>query len=381
MECAVVADNVAAPLPGRCAYFVERKKRYCKMVVGGGKAYCGEHANGDAGSDRKRISCPLDDKHTVYEDSLAKHLKKCNSKEKPKPLYYVKDINAGPDWDKNAVSDKVSLADYSREDMEQLLQKLKLAVKGLSLPHRESISTHPALHDALNDPKNGDFACKHLKQQASIVGNMASLDLLGSRRCVVEFGAGRGKLSHWIRTALQEAQDVHFLLVERSTTRFKVDGKNKGRDCTFERMQVDIQHLDLSKVPLLQEKRLPVVGVGKHLCGSATDLALRCLLERSSWSEDKDEEDSKDNVDDELPLRKTERGEGQAVAEWGGDWCAGVTVATVGDWCVHRPVLSSPLRLAALRGAELLPGAGLRGGRVPSFPAHVELGHVRHEQS
>lgn len=48
-----------------------------------------------------------------------------------------------------------------------------------------------------------------------------------------------------------------------------------------------------------------------------TDLALRCLLERSSWSEDKDEEDSKDDVDDELPLGKTERGEGQAVADGG----------------------------------------------------------------
>lgn len=41
----VVADGVSAPLPGRCAYFVEKKKRYCKMVVGAGKAYCGEHAN------------------------------------------------------------------------------------------------------------------------------------------------------------------------------------------------------------------------------------------------------------------------------------------------------------------------------------------------
>lgn len=39
------ADGVSAPLPGRCAFYVEKKKRYCKMIVGSGKAYCGEHAN------------------------------------------------------------------------------------------------------------------------------------------------------------------------------------------------------------------------------------------------------------------------------------------------------------------------------------------------
>ncbi|XP_063056836.1 tRNA:m(4)X modification enzyme TRM13 homolog [Engraulis encrasicolus] len=311
MEATVVADGVAGPLPGRCAYFVERKKRYCKMVAGSGKTYCGEHANSDAGGDRKRIPCPLDPKHTVYEDSLAKHLKKCNSKEKPKPVYFVKDINTGPVCDEDTVSDEVPLADYSAEKMDRLLQKLRQAVKGLNVSHRQSVLSHDALHDALNDPKNGDSALKHLKQQASLLGNMERVCVLGSKRCVVEFGAGRGKLSHWIHAAAtQETQDnLHFLLVERSTTRFKVDGKNKGSDCTFERLQVDIQHLDLSKVPLLQDKRLPVVGVGKHLCGGATDLALRCLLERSSSAAAAADDDDDDDDAEEQPASKRLRGE------------------------------------------------------------------------
>lgn len=49
----------------------------------------------------------------------------------------------------------------------------------------------------------------------------------------MEFGAGRGKLSHWIHEALkspeaqqsqqdlQSQEDLQLLLVERSTTRFK----------------------------------------------------------------------------------------------------------------------------------------------------------------
>lgn len=32
-----------SPVPGRCAYFVERKKRFCKMTPGPGRRFCGEH--------------------------------------------------------------------------------------------------------------------------------------------------------------------------------------------------------------------------------------------------------------------------------------------------------------------------------------------------
>ncbi|KAM6066033.1 tRNA:m(4)X modification enzyme TRM13 homolog [Chlamydotis macqueenii] len=108
---------------------------------------------------------------------------------------------------------------------------------------------------------------------------MEKLHLLGPGRCFVEFGAGRGKLSHWVDVALHNVENVQFLLVERATTRFKVDGKHKRRDSVFERLRVDIQHLCLKKVPILEKTKLPVVGIGKHLCGAATDLALRCLVE------------------------------------------------------------------------------------------------------
>ncbi|XP_030646971.1 tRNA:m(4)X modification enzyme TRM13 homolog [Chanos chanos] len=276
------ADGVQAPLPGRCAFYVAKKKRYCKMVVGNGKTFCGEHATADKESERKRIPCPLDPKHTVFEDNLAKHMKKCNSKEKPKPVYFVRDINAGALNAEESLIEEVPIADRTKEEMNVLIQRLKNALQGLKTKHVENKLSHPSLNEALSDPKNGEFAFKHLKQQASILGNMEALKLLGPDRCFIEFGAGKGKLSHWIHVALQAAKNVHFLLVERSSTRFKVDGKHKNTDSTFDRLQVDIQHLDLKRVPFLKEKGLPVVGVGKHLCGAATDLALRCLLLHSS---------------------------------------------------------------------------------------------------
>ncbi|NXW03986.1 TRM13 enzyme, partial [Fregetta grallaria] len=272
------------PVPGRCAYFVERKKRFCKMIPAPGRRFCGEHGQQEEENDRKRIPCPLDPKHTVYEDQLQKHLKKCNSREKPKPVYFVQDINAGLKdvlylWVVLFFLKKVPVSSLSKGELENLITKLKKASNGLELRLKEQILSHQALQEALNDPKNGESAFKHLKQQASILGNMEKLHLLGPGRCFVEFGAGRGKLSHWVDVALQNVENVQFLLVERATTRFKVDGKHKRRDSIFERLQVDIQHLCLNKVPILEKKKLPVVGIGKHLCGAATDFALRCLVE------------------------------------------------------------------------------------------------------
>ncbi|KAL8178270.1 UNVERIFIED_CONTAM: tRNA:m(4)X modification enzyme TRM13 [Gekko kuhli] len=276
-----MAEEPAAsvsPQPGRCAYFVERKRRFCKMVPARGRRFCGEHGAQEEENGRRRIPCPLDSKHTVYEDQLQKHLKKCNSREKPKPAYFAEDINAGSKETTKLPEEKqVSISSLSKEELEDLIRKLKRASNGIKSVLKDQICSHQALQEALNDPRNGDAACKHLKQQASILGNMERLDLLGPRRCFVEFGAGRGKLSHWVDRALQDAKDVHFLLVERATTRFKVDGKHRRN--SFERLQVDIQHLCLSKVPVLVKEKLPVVGIGKHVCGSATDLALRCLAE------------------------------------------------------------------------------------------------------
>ncbi|XP_066478872.1 tRNA:m(4)X modification enzyme TRM13 homolog isoform X2 [Tiliqua scincoides] len=280
------AAVAVAPPPGRCAYFVERKRRFCKMVPARGRRFCGEHGGHEEEDTRKRIPCPLDPKHTVYEDQLQKHLKKCNSREKPKPVYFAQDINAGLKGATELPEEQISISTLSKEELENLIRKLRKASNGIKSVLKDQILSHQALEEALNDPKNGDAAFKHLKQQASLLGNMERLNLLGPGRCFVEFGAGRGKLSHWVDIALQGAENVHFLLVERETTRFKVDGKHRKN--SFERLQVDIQHLYLNKVPVLVQSKLPVIGIGKHVCGAATDLALRCLVETYANFSDKE---------------------------------------------------------------------------------------------
>ncbi|XP_055257854.1 tRNA:m(4)X modification enzyme TRM13 homolog isoform X4 [Moschus berezovskii] len=242
---ALTPHGTAFPEEGRCGYFVEKKKRFCRMVVAAGKRFCGEHAGASEvwyrltlsreENARKRILCPLDPKHTVYEDQLAKHLKKCNSREKPKPDFFIQDINAGLKDETEILDQLVPISSLSEEQLENLIKKLRKASEGLNCTLKDQIMSHPALHDALNDPKNGDSAAKHLKQQ--------------------------------------------------------VDGKHRKKNSVFERLQIDIQHLCLNKIPLLSKEKLPVVGIGKHLCGVATDLALRCLVETYAAScEERNEE-------------------------------------------------------------------------------------------
>ncbi|XP_074954332.1 tRNA:m(4)X modification enzyme TRM13 homolog isoform X1 [Phalacrocorax aristotelis] len=322
------------PEPGRCAYFVERKKRFCKMIPVPGRRFCGEHGQQEEENGRKRIPCPLDPKHTVYEDQLQKHLKKCNSREKPKPVYFVQDINAGLKDVAEIPEKQVSISSLSKEELENLIIKLKKTSNGLELHLEEQILSHQALQEALNDPKNGESAFKHLKQQASILGNMEKLHLLGPRRCFVEFGAGRGKLSHWVDIALQNVENVQFLLVERAPTRFKVDGKHKRRDSVFERLQVDIQHLCLNKVPILEKKKLPVVGIGKHLCGAATDLALRCLVESytTCWDGESEEPAPKRSRNDKTEVAPNS----SANTESNKDDCKPVAGIVIALCCHHK---------------------------------------------
>ena len=58
--------------------------------------------------------------------------------------------------------------------------------------------------------------------QASILGHLEKEHLLSLGTCYVEFGAGRGKLSHWIQLAMPGHHSNQYVLVDRSNCRRKV---------------------------------------------------------------------------------------------------------------------------------------------------------------
>ena len=38
-----IGKVIQRPEPGKCGFYVQRKKRFCRMVVKPGAQYCGEH--------------------------------------------------------------------------------------------------------------------------------------------------------------------------------------------------------------------------------------------------------------------------------------------------------------------------------------------------
>ncbi|ELV10509.1 tRNA guanosine-2'-O-methyltransferase TRM13 like protein [Tupaia chinensis] len=117
----------------------------------------------------------------------------------------------------------------------------------------------------------------------------------------------------------------------------KVDGKHRKKNSVFERLQIDIQHLCLNKIPVLKEGKLPVVGIGKHLCGVATDLALRCLIETYAANcEERNEEPlakrvKNDKTDTEINSLAKEGNEKNVPEKW--TPVAGIVIALC---CHHR---------------------------------------------
>lgn len=155
------------------------------------------------------------------------------------------------------------------------------------------------------DPSNATFL-KHRMQEASIIGHIDHHALLsphsahnhkefvaefegGCRPCtVVDFGSGRGGLSKCVSSHFPSAQ-LQFLCIERQTYQHKAEKSIRAKtNQRVHRSKIDVAHVDLHQLfARLEADRVltrtnHTVGIGKHLCGPATDFALNALRK---WKE------------------------------------------------------------------------------------------------
>ena len=86
----------------------------------------------------------------------------------------------------------------------------------------------------------------------------------------IEFGAGKAGLSSFIAESALKGST--FVVVEREARRQKKDKDIRACGHDFQRITMDIKDFDLG---WFQDKS--VIAVAKHLCGGATDLAIRSL--------------------------------------------------------------------------------------------------------
>ncbi|CAN7937703.1 unnamed protein product [Ixodes hexagonus] len=277
----------------RCTFVVPKKGRRCRMRALAGHEYCGEHVlrcdlkNGEG---HDRIICPLDATHTCSAALLSKHLKKCNAKAKEAHEYFLRNINSGlpkPEGHQNPC--KLFLKDVSDEELLAIIGKLERICEALT----DRPGTYVGLHEGLSAELDGLVDCavaqKHLRQKAALLGLAESQGLLDGQACYIEFGAGRGRLSYWLAKILS-GKGCRFLLVDRASSRHKFENKirreEQDNSSEIQRLQIDIEHLCLGKVGLVKAHQGHLVGLCKHLCGEATDFAIRCLVETAGKTSD-----------------------------------------------------------------------------------------------
>uniref|UniRef100_A0A2N9HKX1 tRNA:m(4)X modification enzyme TRM13 n=1 Tax=Fagus sylvatica TaxID=28930 RepID=A0A2N9HKX1_FAGSY len=148
------------------------------------------------------------------------------------------------------------------------------------------------------------FQEKHVMQQASILGNLEEIEVLknaiGREQCdseeayedekngvpaVVEFGAGRGYLTQMLADCYGIKR---VFLVERKSYKLKIVFRFGQLHYLREELSIgdnaggesSVEDLNLNAVESL--RGAPYLAIGKHLCGPATDLTLRCCLTEHS---------------------------------------------------------------------------------------------------
>ncbi|KAI8100004.1 methyltransferase TRM13-domain-containing protein [Halteromyces radiatus] len=288
----------------QCHYWIERKRRYCQLLAKATNKYCGEHMvvsdNNGVEESKRRVPCPFDPSHSVVQKDLEIHKTKCNARPRAPESHYALNINTTLplsqeelDFQQGIYSHKelkvqpwiarIQLDELSRSELDALINKVQLAYDS-HVP--SSIPKQVLSHQAIVIDGQSSKAIRHLHQQSSLLGHMLDCGMLDNKKaCFIEFGAGKGELSGHLKQALQEENgEATYILVDRKSVRNKYDRSLLGtseRNSKVQRIMIDIKDLQLGKIKSLQgddNKNKPVVCLSKHLCGSATDITLKCLM-------------------------------------------------------------------------------------------------------
>ncbi|XP_005104573.1 tRNA:m(4)X modification enzyme TRM13 homolog [Aplysia californica] len=339
-----------------CKFYLEKKKRFCRFAPKPGVDYCQEHACIlGIEIDRKRIPCPLDPSHNCYADKLQKHLKKCNvtklRKVTEEAEFFSRGINMGPTVDVPTEQKNISVREVTSEQLAALIEKVKKLYEAHVDKPETVILEHPCVKTEYNGKEEANNEAgestelkktleenpglrKELLQQASLVAQLDSLSLLDKINWFVELGAGKGKLSHWVEKAYQGNEQASYLLVDRSSVRYKMDSfhKEDSGASKFKRIKVDIADLCLGYVSDVRPKD-SVVVMGKHLCGGATDLGIRCAVDSLGIRRSGDEGKSEAEASQEPPAKAQKLVAEDDGAEKGSSLPRGIMIALC---CHHR---------------------------------------------
>lgn len=234
---------------------------------------------------------------TIFEKDLETHLKsRCNARPRELPKCHSLNVNCTLplseeelEFQKNIYSHqamfvqpwlaRVQLNELAKQDLDSIIYKVSTAYDTHIKTIETQVLTHPSAEKKRPSIKN----VKHLDQLSSLIAHLELNNMLKDKSaCFVEFGAGKGDFSAYVKKALEEEHgEATYVLLDRKTVRNKADMALQGqteKKSTVQRVLIDIKDLDLSKVECIENKDNKLVAISKHLCGCATDISLVSLM-------------------------------------------------------------------------------------------------------
>lgn len=283
----------------QCCYYLEHKKRLCKLERSPNSQYCGQHrpltdamprrlqrVADKIGVDQiERIPCPIDPGHTIYKHNLESHIAICNTRVLEEELrsqgYYCQDCNSGRNTHSSTDStvDDMDLVTKIENTYYRIRDELQFY--DASHQHHFTAEQRQLVLDTVTGTAQSFAKRRHGEQDLCIMNEMVSRDLLSvsTEDIFVEFGAGRGMLGLAVQCV---APQSHLLLVERKGVQHKADKTLRERNNNFTRVRMDIRHCNLMKLPgivsengVVTDKRIVIIA--KHLCGLASDISIRSI--------------------------------------------------------------------------------------------------------
>lgn len=288
----------------RCATFLQRKQRYCRMRPIPPSPFCYAHDPGatDKGGRSPCTHC------SALVAHMARHLKVCPAAARHRALvaapYHRPGINlASPpsaEWTDRgddaepAAPGPDAVPEPARALATDLHHEHASSFAPLYLP--ETAAAEPPEVEALrrwyDDVRNSvvRYEATHFRQNAAIAGLVLSpalgpdaQSMSSAAPVIVELGAGRAFTSLLLAQVLaaRGQTPAAVVVVDTASPRRPADSELRSMERaggpTFLRIRCDLLDLDISGIDAVREAAGDVYFVGKHVCGSALDMSLKAV--------------------------------------------------------------------------------------------------------
>jgi len=290
----------------KCVFYMENKRRNCKFDAISNSQYCHYHSE-----NQDFVFCPIDPSHAILKSKLETHLKICPKLKYEQTLksaiWFSKGLNSKPEIPEKPEEEKkeIMLETYEIKAKNEEIHKkekilldleaknpdflINLAMK-IDLMFEKAVKLY---NEEIEETSKGYFIPileqkslishkqKDEKQLELMLELMKRYSLLEKDLVYIEYGAGKGHLSHEV--AISTNSESAYVLLEKEPRRNKFD-KNHRNNKNFIRLRTDISDFNINQLPQIlndfkpKSLKLNIIGISKHMCGGATDLTLNSLL-------------------------------------------------------------------------------------------------------